>query len=244
MATRGAGRRTYLHPREAPTDEADGDADDILAMRAGRAGLKSGAVGPDLRHLQTGDIVLIAGTRKRSRPIQICQASYEYPPPHCVWTHAALFLAGDRVVHARPAALSDGVVVESLFNVWTEGKVAFLRWPDLTEAERLGLGVQAARRVGLAYDRGVLRMALSDFAARRFGQNRNLEGEAHRITDDPGGPIALATSTTCVRLVLDVYQDILGDPVRRPAGPSPVALPADLAMASAFLDAEVPLVRY
>jgi hypothetical protein len=201
-------------------------------------------VGPDLGLLATGDIVLIAGSTKRGQPVRLYQRSWGYAVEQAAWTHAALFLAEDRVVHARPAAFTDGVVIESLFDAWTHGSAAFLRDPTVTEADRMRLGIRAASKCGVAYDRMAIQLALGDFVARRLGIANGLSSQAGRIVMEPEATVGLATSTTCARLIQEVYGEVLGERGPRIAGPAPIPLPADLAVAGAFADVDLPVVRY
>lgn len=147
------------------------------------------------------------------------------------------------MVHARPAAFTDGVVVESLFEAWTDGTAAFLRHPDLAESDRMRLGIQAAIKCGLSCDRMAIQLALEDFVARRLGVATGMSSQARRLAVEPEATVGLATSTTCVRLIQDLYGEVLGERGPRLAGPAPIALPADLAVARAFVDVDLPAVR-
>jgi hypothetical protein len=76
MAAEEVSRRPHQHPAKAPRASGGEDAAPSLVQHARRADLPPGAVGPDLRYLKTGDIVLIASSTKRGQPVRLYQRSW------------------------------------------------------------------------------------------------------------------------------------------------------------------------
>lgn len=242
-------RSTTIYPPPSHADAASGIGAASPKLRAivDRAGLDlQGTALLDLTQLEPGDILLFASARPGSAQIRDYQRLCGHHQPEASYTHAAIFLRDDRIVHARPALTSgalSGVRVDSLLAYWDHQDLSVLRSHKLSAFSRMEVALAAAAQHGLPYDYAAVGRAVNHILSLSAGISSSwidflrLEQRPDRVHE------ALPTGHTCAQLVYEAYGEV--DPtVLPPYSHAPLMLPAMLARASTLFDPQPALVAF